>query len=360
MLWEPIIAAEDPTSERPCAARKSHSAAAIGSDVWVYGGMTAGGISDELVVLSQLNDPAECAAPRWQWSRPNTSGNAPPALCLHMAAAYGWAMLIFGGLREKVGPDEEPPADGTRPPRVPTNELWVLDTQQEPPRWSRPQTVGEPPSARVGHCATVGRCGDADDATLFVYGGFNPELATGGDPASGYLNDLSLLSLPGHSWSHPIISLLDCCPPSCTSASLSAIGGGERLILLGGARSKQATGAALMIDANAMSMCPLADTDEAGGASPAYRCNHTAVQIGDALVVYGGATGEWEYDDVAQLLLPALQWELKADEDADGTRGCDAPLPLPRQRHAAVEFGGAMLVIGGSCGERLLDEEFAS
>ena len=41
------------------------------------------------------------------------------------------------------------------------------------------------------------------------------------------------------------------------------------------------------------------------GHPPSSRCNHTATLVGTTLCIYGGASGEWEYDHVLAMTLHA-------------------------------------------------------
>ena len=131
--------------------------------------------------------------------------------------------------------------------------------------------------------------------------------------------------------------------------------------------ARQVTDAAMLLESDGqgglvLSSLPLSTTESgphAARSRPSARCNHTATILGDALYVYGGAAGSWEFDDVCRIELRALrgaqrvlQWELL---EARPPRA--SSLPLPRQHHVAMALDGhGLLVLGGSCGERVLGE----
>ena len=333
--------------------------------------------------------------------------------------------IVFGGLVALYAP---PQLGSAAPPpqHVGTDALWVLHTGLPGGSgcaWTSPAHVGASPSARIGHCAALRELGGGA-ALVYVYGGFVPDLVVDsamplgahGDAdvdergaaahekptltctppnAGSYLNDLSILSLPGWEWSRPSVAVDNCNPPACISATLTSLGrGSPYMLLFGGVTRGAPTNAALLVDTDALCMrelrawrqgnpsgpalppitrrslvhkrsstfeervaldsCVLgAGVPEHVRASPAHlaasRCNHTATLVHDETVlIYGGASGEWEYDSVITLDARSLEW--RSVEGVGGT------LPLPRQRHAAVATRGGLLVLGGSCGERLLSE----
>jgi len=365
------------------AQRHNHAAACVGQSVWVYGGLQGGALSDQLLELWPGT---------WSWCQRHTAGPRPPATMLHTMVAYGDQIILFGGLVQGAKTS------------VATNQLWLLHTAQC--AWASPVFDGEAPAARIGHAAALREVGDGS-AQLFVYGGYATEQRE-------YLNDFAVLSLPTGVWSRPNISLgKGVMPPLCTSATLTALGGPHgALLLLGGSQNKQVTDTAMLLEtappeggpmvlsrvplttsppsSSASSAASAAGGAEGGGGGasrlrPSARCSHTATLVGDALYVYGGAAGEWEFDDVCKIDVRALRdgtgqrvlaWEtleLAQSRAAGGGGGGGAggggvggggggkpSVPLPRQHHVAVALGdggdGALLVLGGCCGERILDE----
>ena len=173
------------------ARRHSHAGAAVDGDVWIFGGMTAVGASDDLLQLRPSPPAAGSVGPGsaagWEWRRRVGVGTPPPPLCLHAMVAYERELLVFGGLAQDTD------ASGA-PVRAPTDGLWLLHLPTC--RWSMPATTGAPPCARVGHAAAVRALGGAN-AQLFVYGGFVLVESADADESAastGYLNDLTLLA----------------------------------------------------------------------------------------------------------------------------------------------------------------------
>jgi hypothetical protein len=343
------------------AGRKSHAAVTIGDDVWVFGGVSIDGqLSDELQQV-RPGPPFQC------WQRlaegPRPSPTVLHSMVAHEAEGEG---ILFGGLialHEATAPAQH----------VGTDSLWVLHTGlpgSSGCAWTSPAHVGSAPCARIGHCAALREQGGGG-ATVYVYGGFVPDLVLapyedisepGARPqlvgckppnAGAFLNDLVILTLPGWEWSRPNVSVDHCSPPACISATLTSLGRhSPHLLLFGGVAHGKPTQQALLLDAEALIMRELRVPESVRG-SPAHaaasRCNHTATLVqGRTLVIYGGATGEWEHDGAIMLDTNSLEWGVLE------ARG--AVIPLPRQRHAAVAVRDGLLVLGGSCGDRLLGE----
>ena len=204
-------------SDSEFAQRHSHAAVCVGSAVWIYGGFHGGALSDQLLELWPRD---------WSWRRRYAPG--PPATVLHTMVSCLDQVILFGGLVQSEASS------------MATNQLWLLDTTQC--AWSLPATQGEPPSARVGHAAAVASSQPDGAALMYVYGGYAPGTAE-------YLNDFTVLSLHTWAWSQPHISVDHCTPPLCSSATLTALGGGA-LLLLGGSQHKQVTDAAMLLESD--------------------------------------------------------------------------------------------------------------
>ena len=349
------------STEVEFAGRKSHAAVTIGDDVWVFGGVSRDGqLSDELQQV-RPGPPFQC------WQR-LAEGPRPPPTVLHSMVAHEaeGEGILFGGLialHEATTPAQH----------VGTDSLWVLHTGlpgSSGCAWTSPAHVGTAPCARIGHCAALREQGGGG-AIVYVYGGFVPDLVLapyedisepGARPqlvgckppnAGAFLNDLVILTLPGWEWSRPNVSVDQCSPPACISATLTSLGRhSPHLMLFGGVAHGKPTQQALLLDAEALTMreLPVPESVRASQAhAAASRCNHSATLVqGQTLVIYGGATGEWEHDGAIMLDTNSLEWGVLE------ARG--AVIPLPRQRHAAVAVREGLLVLGGSCGDRLLGE----
>lgn len=84
-----------------------------------------------------------------QWSRPDTTGDAPPPCRAHTATLADRRIIVFGGGR------------GT----VYYNDIYVLDTITR--RWSHPQFTEEIPAERRAHTAVYYK------QKIWIFGGGN-------------------------------------------------------------------------------------------------------------------------------------------------------------------------------------------
>ena len=135
----------------PCALpapREGHSAALIGTKLWVYGGVGKVGRS-----YVSLTDLAYFDVTTSTWHDPavqmQATDLAPSARSLHAALTLGSRLLILGGW--------------ITPQRTPLPDVAILDAETF--SWSRPLPSGTPPPARYGQSLTLrGR-------TVFTFGG---------------------------------------------------------------------------------------------------------------------------------------------------------------------------------------------
>ncbi|KOO29704.1 tenascin isoform 2 [Chrysochromulina tobinii] len=134
----------------PCALpapREGHSAALIGTKLWVYGGVGKVGRS-----YVSLTDLAYFDVITSTWHDPavqmQATDLAPSARSLHAALTLGSRLLILGGW--------------ITPQRTPLPDVAILDAETF--SWSRPLPSGTPPPARYGQSLTLrGR-------TVFTFG----------------------------------------------------------------------------------------------------------------------------------------------------------------------------------------------
>ena len=160
------------------AHRTSHTATmVVGADsgprILVFGGINS---QDAYCADLDVYDVV-----KQQWSRLAIDGG-PPTRARHTAVALGGeragALMVFGGAAYRA--------------RLQLfNDVWILSTEESPPRWQAPPILGPRPRPRSGHTATL----LADPSTVLIFGGdagTDPALA---DPALGYVNDVWLFSL---------------------------------------------------------------------------------------------------------------------------------------------------------------------
>ena len=250
--------------------RKWHAACGLADDVWVFGGVTAEGFSDDLIQVRQVTSMAPLS-----FVTHCAEGARPPPMSLHTMVAYDVESecIVFGGLV----PYAHAAGGSSSPSHVGTNSLWRLHTGLPGASgcaWTAPECAGQGPSPRIGHCAAVRDLGADGTATMFVYGGLVPDfviaaagLATAPPDAADCLNDLIILSLPSWEWSRPRVSVSDCSPPPCFAASLTCFGSNNPyLLLFGGSDANgQSTHTALLLDADAMMLSELRLPDSSHG-----------------------------------------------------------------------------------------------
>lgn len=108
-------------SGTPPTAREGHTATAVGTRIFVFGGFTEQGYSSDLFVLN-TDDMA--------WERPPVAGVPPSGREGHTATLFRDRLIIFGGF-----------TDGGC-----LNDVAVLDTSTR--TWVRPKVFGSPPLPR--------------------------------------------------------------------------------------------------------------------------------------------------------------------------------------------------------------------
>nr|XP_020456647.1 host cell factor 2-like [Monopterus albus] len=106
-----------------------HSSAAVGENIYVYGGSLGGSPTNDLMVFNTVS---------LMWTPVKTSGSLPPALCDQTFALAGNQVYMFGGYG--AGGDF-------------CKHLYVLKTAKM--KWKVPLYIGIPPARRHGHTAFI-------------------------------------------------------------------------------------------------------------------------------------------------------------------------------------------------------------
>lgn len=151
-------------SGTPFLPRHRHAAAAVGSRIYVFGGIHSDMIYSSLCVFDTQN---------FEWSEVQVQGDLPCARHSHSMAAYGTQIFVFGGY------------DGQNA----LGDLYSLDVKTC--LWKKEKMVGRPPAAKFSH-------------SMFIYKKYLGII--GGCPVSRHNQRLSLLSLESHRWKHISIS----------------------------------------------------------------------------------------------------------------------------------------------------------
>ncbi|KAK9267461.1 hypothetical protein L1049_009887 [Liquidambar formosana] len=144
--------------------RHRHSAAIVGSKIYVFGGLNNDIISSSLHVLDTDN---------LQWDEICGHGEWPCARHSHSLVAYGSQLFMFGGY------------DGEKA----LGDLYSFDVQTH--LWKKERPAGITPYARFSH-------------SMFIYKNYLGVI--GGCPIRQHCQELALLDLQFHVWKHVILN----------------------------------------------------------------------------------------------------------------------------------------------------------
>lgn len=183
-------------SGTPFLPRHRHAAAAVGSKIYVFGGIHSDMIFSSLYVFNTQNI---------EWSEVQVQGDLPCARHSHSMAAYGTQIFVFGGY------------DGQKA----LGDLYSFDVKTC--IWKKEKMIGRPPSAKFSH-------------SMFIYKKYLGII--GGCPVSQHNQRLSLLNLESHWWKHISISsigegLFVRCTANIVDTDLIMIGGGAACYAFG-------------------------------------------------------------------------------------------------------------------------------
>uniref|UniRef100_A0A8C5LI01 Uncharacterized protein n=1 Tax=Leptobrachium leishanense TaxID=445787 RepID=A0A8C5LI01_9ANUR len=154
-----------------------HSVAAVGENIFVFGGCCHGTIVDNLFMFNTVSE---------SWVPIKTSGSVPVARMGHKFAAVGEYIYMFGGLS----------VDG-----IYCNDIYMLDTASL--TWKCFEVKGEKPSGRTYPSFTAHH-----DKDIYLFGGLH-------ESNNGTImlkDDLMKLSLAKMKWKMPLYFGI---PPSC-------------------------------------------------------------------------------------------------------------------------------------------------
>ncbi|XP_067838423.1 rab9 effector protein with kelch motifs [Heptranchias perlo] len=147
----------------------NHSAALVGDNVFVFGGIQNGAVSDDLFMFNTVS---------LTWTPVKTIGLTPAPRCNHTFATVGELLYLFGGSAVE---------------NLYYKDIHVLDTVTL--TWSQCEVKGEGPSGRGHHTFT-----SHHDKDIYIFGGsYNDQ---GGSITT--LNDVVKLSLAKIKWKMPL------------------------------------------------------------------------------------------------------------------------------------------------------------
>lgn len=234
------------------------------------------------------------------WLYPKVLGFNPTERWGHSACFYDGAVYVFGGCCGGLHFSD------------------VLTLNLDTMTWSSLVTTGQKPGTRDSHSsALVG----------------HKMVVLGGTDGMKKVNDLHILDLRTKEWSRP-----NCkgTPPTPRESHTATVVGDEKLVIFGGSGEGEAN---YLNDVHILDLKTMMWTSpEVKGDSPAPRDSHTAVAIGNRLLVYGGDCGVRYHGEVDVLDMDTLTWTRLAVQGLS---------PGVRAGHVAVNFGTKVYVIGG-------------
>lgn len=254
--------------ERP-SPRVAHSAAAVGSNIFVHGGIGPNGLASGDLYVLKLN---ATFAPQWRCV--SVRGSGPGRRYAHVMAFVAQRFLVVHGGKN---------ADGRL-----LGDSWYIDTTSEQPyEWIRMDPAGETPQART-YAAAATRA----DGLILICGGLGADGIPLAD-AFGLVRHRDgrweWLPAPGEA------------PVARYQHATAFVG--NRLHIIGGN-----VGVGTLVD-DARSLAVLdsrppsewtvtsgsvssgGDNSQIAAAAAACRCQHTAAGIGSLVFVYGGLRG---------------------------------------------------------------------
>ncbi|XP_054785640.1 tRNA wybutosine-synthesizing protein 2/3/4 isoform X2 [Prosopis cineraria] len=144
--------------------RHRHAAAAVGSNIYVFGGLDNDNIFSSFYILDTIN---------LIWKKVPVSGDWPCARHSHSMVAHGSQIFMFGGY------------DGTKA----LDDLYSFDIRKG--QWKKEKTAGRNPHARFSH-------------SMFAYKNYLGVI--GGCPIRQHFQELALLDLQLRQWKHVILN----------------------------------------------------------------------------------------------------------------------------------------------------------
>lgn len=186
--------------------RAGHSATLMGDLLYIYGGYGGLGYSrrdlDDLYTLNVLT---------WTWSKVTPKGSAPEKRSGHQACAVEKKIYIFGGANSAVQ----------------FQDLYILDTEVEPPVWSKLASSLPAPTWNLCACSVIA----IPTWKIFTFGGITGPL-TEYDRMGKSINATAILDTGIGRWQHPKIDGKMPIPRSDCSMAYDAKG--SRLFVYGG------------------------------------------------------------------------------------------------------------------------------
>ncbi|KAG7476412.1 hypothetical protein MATL_G00082610 [Megalops atlanticus] len=150
------------TQGRPPSARHGHVVAAVGSKLYIHGGLSGEKFHSDMYLLDTVS---------LKWERVRAKGDTPPGMAAHSAVVLGKSIYIFGGMT----------------PNGAVNSMYRFHTDRQ--RWTLLNFEGDLPPNRLDHSMCVvpwhvraEAGGEGDQAPkpetvnlCFIFGGMDTE-----------------------------------------------------------------------------------------------------------------------------------------------------------------------------------------
>lgn len=280
-------------SGRAPLAGSRHTASLVKERLFVFGA-TDGGTFKYLHILD---------ADALHWAQAEADGQAPISRSRHTANLVGKNLVIFGG----VG--------GGRP----LNDLFVMHTDGGSMFWTEPSVNGVPPSARVGHTATL------VGTKVFFFGGHDGKTC---------LNDVHVLVMMN--WRD--VQCTGGRPNPRVSCTMNVVG--SKLVMLGGAAHEKPLNDVSILD----TASGLWTVPTVSGTPPAALVGHTSTLIASELFVFGGSDGKRDGNELNLFDIETHSWSQPALE---------GQAPMARVGHTACQVGSTKICFFGGYGIRI-------
>eukprot|EP01032_Pedospumella_encystans_P015170 gene15170-17374_t len=186
--------------------RASHTATLIGEHVYVFGGYGGLGYGRR-----DLDDLYSLDVNRWTWNKVSPKGVPPEKRCGHQACAIERKIYIFGGSSSSTQ----------------FYDVYVLDTEQEPPVWSKLNCVLPSPVWNSASCSVIA----IPTWKIFTFGGVTGILSDT-DRQGKMGNSTNIMDTGTERWSEPKIE--GKAPPPRSDSCLAYDPKGSRLLVYGG------------------------------------------------------------------------------------------------------------------------------
>ncbi|KAB2059316.1 hypothetical protein ES319_A11G293100v1 [Gossypium barbadense] len=243
---------------------------------------------------------AQMAKRKAMWLYPKVSGFNPSERWGHSACYSNGVIYVFGGCCGGLHFSD------------------VLMLNLNTMVWKTLETTGQGPGPRDSHSVVL------VGTKMMVFGGTN---------GSKKVNDLHVLDLVSKEW---IRAECQGVVPSPRESHTATLIGEDKIVIFGGSGEG---GASYLNDLHVLDLRTMRWTSpQVRGHIPAPRDSHSAIAIGNKLVVHGGDCGDRYLGDVDIFDMDTSTWSRLAVQGS---------LPGVRAGHAAVNIGAKVFIIGG-------------